>query len=1158
MGTNKALGSNIGPAIGCRTWITDPMDHNKLAPIGTIGELIVEGPNIAQGYLKDEKKTHASFLQSASWQSLICDNSTNAGSFPSSPAGQIMDRRLYKMGDLVKYLPNGNVQFIGRKDSQIKLRGQRIELGEIEHQLRQIFPQVTEIAVEMGKPADSSTQTLISFMSLEDIPEFVVGSGRGARQGVAGTEPAQRYFKELVKGVKGQLSRILPPYMIPSFFVPLWHMPLTASAKTDRKILRGLITKLTVQEHKKFSAGDDSRAPSTAAEIEMQALWQETLGKDLEAIGADDNFFQIGGDSIAAMRLVANARSMTNLDITVEKIFRNPLLSDMAKVALTASCTHSAAFVDPFSLVYKQGSLDSLLQQASTACGVDTDRIEDIYPTTPLQDGLMALSIKDPGSYVSQFIFGLPHDLDIERFQFAWEEAFQRASTLRTRIIQVSSSRILQAVIKETITWDMTADLQEYLRKDMQNTMGLGLPLSRFAIIGSLGRDATLFHSERDAETVSTLDDSHLMNLNITPSWISTETSSVDVSQSTTNVSSHKSTGGSARLSSSHTSSLSHTDLDDFAGNLDTNPSYFVFTAHHAIYDGWSIDLLFNLVEQIYLGLATNPITEFNIFIRYLQEETDPKLSEKYWSEMLTGATPTPFHVLQSKGTNYQPCSHAQLEHKIRLGETSSSITLSTKLRAAWSLLLTRYVDSDDVMFATTVSGRTAAVPGIDNILSPTFATIPVRVRVDPKQSLGEYLDMLQRQSTEAMPHEQFGLQNIKLLSEDIKAACQLQTLLIVQSSNEVADQKSKKAEATDLKNSEADNHKNIRVQKGLGLRRIAAYNSVPFHSFAMSMECTLGQEDIALMATYDSAVFEKREMQRFLLQLENVFEQVCVNGVDSQLVDINIVSLSDKEEIASWNLEAPYLSSSTACLHGLVEDRARLQPDEMAVCSWEGQLTYRELNNMASHLAEVLGEHGVSPRNNTLVPLLFEKSIWTIVSMLAILKAGGACVALDPAHPVDRLQHLVERVDARLLLSSRSCFTKASTLTTVDKVLAIDEEYIRDLPDQSSESGPDAVVSRNEDKFVTTADHTAFILFTSGSTGQPKGIIIDHSAFASSINGHASALQYRKGSRNLQYVYIFAASFHDPKYCGKCYRGSWAPLIPLLASVSGPFIKTE
>jgi non-ribosomal peptide synthetase component F len=144
----------IGRGIGSIIWIVDANDHNKLAPVGAVGELVIEGPILARGYLNDEPKTERSFIENPAW-------------LPTRDS-ETLRRRMYLTGDLVHYMADGSVKIIGRKDTQVKLEGRRIELGEIEHHVQQALPSKPFLAVELVKSADGNRPSILAaFLRVE-------------------------------------------------------------------------------------------------------------------------------------------------------------------------------------------------------------------------------------------------------------------------------------------------------------------------------------------------------------------------------------------------------------------------------------------------------------------------------------------------------------------------------------------------------------------------------------------------------------------------------------------------------------------------------------------------------------------------------------------------------------------------------------------------------------------------------------------------------------------------------------------------------------------------------------------------------------------------------------------------------------------------------
>ena len=231
-----------------------------------------------------------------------------------------------------------------------------------------------------------------------------------------------------------------------------------------------------------------------------------------------------------------------------------------------------------------------------------------------------------------------------------------------------------------------------------------------------------------------------------------------------------------------------------------------------------------------------------------------------------------------------------------------------------------------------------------------------------------------------------------------------------------------------------------------------------------------------------------------------------------SQLIgEVDLLSVRDKNQISLWNKYIPEEISS--CVHHMIHHVALENPTLEAIHSWDGTMSYRELDDLSSSLAGYLIKLGVGPE--IIVPLCFEKSKWAIVSMMAVLKAGGACVSLDPAHPQSRRQNLIKQVKGTILLTSKN--SNSSMLDNVHTII-VDLQLFDNLPTLFT---PPSV--------AVTPKNSAFVVFTSGSTGQPKAIIQEHGAFCASARDYTLAIQLDSKSRVLQFAaYTFDVSNSD------------------------------
>jgi fengycin family lipopeptide synthetase D len=247
------------------------LDSNlKLSPIGIVGEIYISGAGVGRGYLNQPKLTEDRFI----------DNVLND------------EYKMYKTGDLGKWLPDGNIEFLGRIDHQVKVRGYRIELGEIENQLSSLN-EIKEVIV-IDKKDSSGEKFLCAYIVAE---------------------------KQLtVSELREHLLKNLPEYMVPSYFVQLEKMPLTLNGKIDRKALpEPSESAITATEYK---------APRNIVEEKLAEIWQQVL--KVKKVGIDDNLFQIGGHSLKAIVISAKVSKAFNMEVSVYEMFSFPTIKKLA------------------------------------------------------------------------------------------------------------------------------------------------------------------------------------------------------------------------------------------------------------------------------------------------------------------------------------------------------------------------------------------------------------------------------------------------------------------------------------------------------------------------------------------------------------------------------------------------------------------------------------------------------------------------------------------------------------------------------------------------------------------------------------------------------------------------------------------------------------
>lgn len=609
-------------------------------------------------------------------------------------------------------------------------------------------------------------------------------------------------------------------------------------------------------------------------------------------------------------------------------------------------------------------ALGKVIEEVAKRCDVSPDQIEDLYPCTPLQHGLLALSTASTAAYVAQHVFRLQPEIKIDQMKNAWEVVMKRNAILRTRIVNLDS-RALQVVLKgESLSWGDCTDLDTYLAAQPQYAMQYGGPLSCIAV----------------------------------------------------------------------------------------SKTHIVWTVHHSLYDGRSVQLMLEDIAAAYQGEKLPTRTPFRNFIKYVQHGSDEAQRRSFWTARLSAKDVLPFPPTRRQDHSAIP--NTTMEHHAQSVFTASSqVTTGTLLQAAWALVLSSHLSSQTVSFGLTVSGRNAAIAGIESMMGPTIATVPVCLELDMAQCVGHYLETVQQYSTLMIPYQHVGLQNIMKYSREAAQACKFQNLLAIQP----AEQDSPEPSYSHLLKQEA-----AEIHKG-------------FSNYALTVQCSLASSGMMrALAVFDEHLIHPSQMQGLLFQFEHVIRQLGSSDTGKPLREVSLVSPQDLEQLEGWN-------GKPAKTAGLPFDEIHrhfeIKPESAAVCSWDGNLTYAQLDHLSSRLANHLAsKNGVGPE--TIVPICFDRSLWMIVAVIAVMRTGAAFTLLDPAYPIQRLERIIEITSAETVLVSRLCHdlfpTVASKRLTIDERFFAEEDLLAQASTSPEESYSDA----------TSGENAMYVVFASGSTG--------------------------------------------------------------------------
>ncbi|PAO70372.1 surfactin non-ribosomal peptide synthetase SrfAA, partial [Bacillus sp. X2(2017)] len=350
------------PVSNTEVYILDRTGH--VQPVGIAGELCVSGEGLVKGYYNRPELTEEKFV----------------------PHPFASGERMYKTGDLARWLPNGNIEFIGRIDHQVKIRGQRIELGEIEHQL-QTHDRVQEsvvLAVDQG----AGDQLLCA---------YYVGEGDISSQ-----------------ELREHAAKDLPAYMVPAVFIQMDELPLTGNGKIDRRALP--IPDANV------SRGVSYVAPRNETEQKVADIWAQVL--QAEQVGVYDHFFDIGGHSLAGMKMLALVHQELGVELSLKNLFQSPTVEGLAQVIASA--------------------------EKGTAASISPAEKQDTYPVSSPQKRMYVLQQLEGAqtSYNMPAVLRLTGELDVERLNSVMQQLMKRHEALRTTF-EIKDGETVQRIWKE-------------------------------------------------------------------------------------------------------------------------------------------------------------------------------------------------------------------------------------------------------------------------------------------------------------------------------------------------------------------------------------------------------------------------------------------------------------------------------------------------------------------------------------------------------------------------------------------------------------------------------------------------------------------------------------------------------------------------------------
>ncbi|MFQ3244133.1 MAG: amino acid adenylation domain-containing protein [Arenicella sp.] len=932
--------------------------HLNPVPLGVAGELHIGGEGVARGYLNQPDLTAEKFIQ--------------------NPFADHNDNRIYKTGDLVRWLSDGTLEYIARIDAQVKVRGFRIELGEIESRLDE-YPDIKDsVVITQGK---ESNKQLIAFYLSRDKED---DNG----------EVNNNSIKPLDEDLKAHLRQTLPEYMLPTAFVSLETIPLTPNGKVDRRALEHMDVSLKPRRA--------YLAPCNATEKQLVAIWAEVLDVEPEKIGINDSFFELGGHSVLVTQITAKVRDQLGIDLPIKALFEQDNIADLAQLIAES-------------------------ERSSVPAILPVDRVElnanagHELPLSFIQERLWFIDqlVPNDPSYNIPGAVAFSGELDIDHLEQAFNLIIARHENLRT-----------------------------------------------------------LFPSQKGQAQQCILD------------FLDFKLERIDLSHYKSHGTRHKKAQKLCQLEAATPFDLAKGPL--IRGQIITlaaQEHILMLTMHHIITDELSVGILIKelglIMDCLQKGQSPDlpplPIQylDYSIWQRKLLEE-DGLLQQQliYWQEKLAGVPeslnlmtdyPRPRIQDSSGATSKVFRLDTKLTSKLKGLAKQQGCTLFMTLLAAFKVLLYRYTSQEDICLGSPIANR--QYEETKNLIGMFVNTIALRSQVGGETSFNALLTQVKTTCLEAYEHQDTPFEKIVDLVQperntSISAIFQIMFIL----HNDQMESLEQHIQSYPLE-----------------------YN---FSRFDQIIHLTETPEGLEGFIGYRTALYKPETIE----QMAKHFIALCraITATPSAKVcDLKFIDNVEKQQLLiDYNrTQADYPKDK--CIHQLFVEQVAVNPDKTALVQVGSSglvgetesklLSYQQLYEKSYELALYLQSLGVKP--DSLVGLCVGRSMEMMVGILGILQAGGAYVPLDPDYPDGRLAYMLEDSQATIVLTLDQFKDKLKALVTQNTKIIVLDQQDGFTPDFTTNLKSKEFKLRNEVK----PDNLAYVMYTSGSTGQPKGVMIEH-----------------------------------------------------------------
>ncbi len=942
----------IGGAIdNTRLYVLD--GHDRLAPVGVAGELCIAGRGVAKGYLNRPDLTEEKFT-------------------PNPFANEEPYARIYRSGDVVRFLPDGVIDFVGRRDFQIKIRGFRVELTEIEGRIRE-YPTIANAAV---------------------VPMDAPGGGKCAVAYLVSDETVE------IEKLNAFIEEVLPPYMVPAATVQVESIPLNPNGKVDRRKLP---------------------PPVFGSQQETGGCAQTELGKGIaevvagvlghDGFSATENLLRAGLTSLSAIKLATQIEKRFHVSLSVKSILAEctalALENMVVRTLLTRGPEAGEAQVDLGPVKLEKIDLTKAVEPRELTEDELTGHIHAVIGEV--------LGNQNVGNTEDLSRAGL-NSLSTIKLVTRLKRHFGVAPTVHELLEQATVQTIQQALLRES------ARKKEQPEEVLEEQAGYPLSGSQLGVyLDCLKRpDALLYHipvrvalpegidAERLKQAAEAVIEAHpILSMRIAgdaeelqqiPLEEPPQVSLLRLTEE--ELAAHEKTF--VQPFDLKRGPLYRVEVIDCGGKI-----YLLADFHHIAFDGASLDLFLQNLVTAYEGepIEKEQLSGFHAALLEQRREGSEewKADQAYFDHCLQnveGASEIVGDIANPSGRvgSMREAVCVTPRERVEAFCKENGYTPAGLYFAATAYAVSRWTGKDTAALSTVSSGRSDL--RLQNSFGMFVRTLPLVLTRQKEQSVRAYITAAQESLRGSMLHEQYPYAQIAAdygFFPSIMYACELGIV----SDYFIA---GKPMTLTSFQLETPKFHISIHVEERNG--------------------------NYVFSVAYDDALYSQRLMERFADTLAMALQHM-LDAPDAPVHTVSLMSDAERKRIRDFNDTQGEAACGT--LHGMFERAATKTPEHCALIAGEDQLSYAALDGCANALAHALIKRGITAEDR--VAFLLPRTSRILIAMLGILKAGGCYVPLDPDYPHARVAQIMQDSGAKFLLTTQNHVDLHENAVCVDEL---------------------------------------------------------------------------------------------------------------------------